>query len=229
MPMRADAFTVGRGPKWRARYEAAPRGVKRGAPRGVRGLGHDGPVLRTLCLSIAGIALVAAGCGGATPAGTPPITPGTGTSPRAVNIVARDYSFVPSVVDLVPGETVVVHVINGGLETHEAIAGDAASQQAWEDAEEATLGAPPGPTPAVAAPPGFDGIRAVVGSGQRSDVTWTVPADAASDAAGWFIGCHIPGHYAKGMVVPVRWVGTDGVPIGTAPSVPALAAPSTGG
>ncbi len=45
-------------------------------------------------------------------------------APREVNIVTRDYAYVPSVVDLVPGETVVLHVINGGLVVHEAILGD---------------------------------------------------------------------------------------------------------
>ena len=29
----------------------------------------------------------------------------------------------------------------------------------------------------------------------------------------WFVGCHIPGHFAKGMVVPVRLLGPDGVPL----------------
>jgi hypothetical protein len=51
-------------------------------------------------------------------------------------------------------------------------------------------------------------------------VTWTVPPDAASAPAGWFLGCHIPGHWAKGMVVPVRFVGAGGVPMGTAPPLP---------
>ena len=95
-------------------------------------------------------------------------------------MVTRDYAFVPSVVDLAPGETVLLHVVNFGLEEHEAVFGTLGAQLAWEAAEEATSGMPPGPTPFVAPPPeGFDGIRVVVGSGQRVDVTWTVPADAA--------------------------------------------------
>jgi uncharacterized cupredoxin-like copper-binding protein len=159
-------------------------------------------------------------CDIAGPDGTPPITPGTSASPREVNIVARDYAFVPSTVDLVPGETVLLHVINGGLETHEAVIGDLASQLAWEAAESATVGAPPGPTPAVEVPPGFSGVRVVVASGQRVDVTWTVPPDAAAAANGWFVGCHIPGHWQKGMVVAVRFVSAGGVPLGTAPPVP---------
>jgi uncharacterized cupredoxin-like copper-binding protein len=168
-----------------------------------------------LFAGVVAAAVALAACGETVPAATPPITPGTGSTPREVNIVARDYAFVPATVDLVPGETVTLHVLNGGLVIHEAILGDLDTQLAWEGAEAAVGDAPPGPTPFVAPPPGFDGVRVVVESGQRVDVTWTVPADAASDPSGWFVGCHIPGHWEKGMVVPVRFVGEDGQPLGT--------------
>ena len=86
------------------------------------------------------------------------------------------------------------------------------------------IGAPPGPTPYVArARPGSTGVRVVVGSGQRVDVTWTVPADAATAPGGWFVGCHIPGHWQKGMVVPVR-----GRPGGTRWDAAALPSTSRG-
>ena len=88
--------------------------------------------------------------------------PGASGSPREVNLIAKDYSFLPDALDLVPGETVLLHVINGGLEVHEAVIGDAAVQDAWEVAEAATAGAPPGPTPVVSVPPGVGGIRIVV-------------------------------------------------------------------
>ena len=169
------------------------------------------------------VVLVAVGCDAGAPAGTPPITPGTSGVPREVNIVARDYAFVPPVVDLVPGETVLLHVINGGLEVHEAILGDLDAQLAWEAAEGATVGHPPGPTPVVEGPPGFQGTRIVVASGQRLDVTWTVPPDAAGAAGGWFVGCHIPGHWQKGMVVPVRFVDAGGRPLASSPPLPSVA------
>jgi uncharacterized cupredoxin-like copper-binding protein len=169
------------------------------------------------------LAVALGACATGSPAGTPAITPGVGGAPRDVNIVMRDYGYVPPVVDLVPGETVTLHVINGGLEMHEAILGDIESQLAWESAEAATIDHPPGPTPVVPEPEGFDGVRVVVGSGQRMDVTWVVPADASSGAGGWFVGCHIPGHWQKGMVVPVRFVGPGGVPLGTAAALPSAA------
>ena len=131
--------------------------------------------------------------------------PGASGSPREVNLIAKDYTFLPDALDLAPGETVLLHVINGGLEVHEAVIGDASVQDAWEVAEAATVGAPPGPTPVVSVPPDVAGLRIVVRSGERVDVVWTVPA--VTPAAAWQVGCHIPGHWARGMVIPVRWVG----------------------
>lgn len=147
---------------------------------------------------------VAGACEAGAPPATPPVVPGSSARPREVNIIAKDYAFLPDAVDLAPGETVLLHVINGGLEIHEAIIGDARVQDAWEAAEAATAGAPPGPTPVVSVPPDVAGVRIVVRSGERVDLVWTVPADAA--ATPWIVGCHIPGHWARGMQVPVRWI-----------------------
>jgi hypothetical protein len=152
-------------------------------------------------LITAGALLV--GCAAGPPPATPPITPGTSATPREVNIIAKDWVFLPDRIDLVPGETVLLHVVNGGLDLHEAVIGGAAVQDAWEAAEAATIGSPPGPTPTVSVPPDVAGIRVVVGSGQRVDVTWTVPR---APGGGIVVGCHIPGHWAKGMVVPVHFV-----------------------
>ena len=150
------------------------------------------------------LAFLAGACGptGATVA-TPPIAAGSADAPREVNLITRDYSFVPDELDLVPGETILLHVINGGLLVHEAIIGDTAVQDAWENAEAEVADAPPGPTPVVTVPSDVAGLRVVVASGQRIDVTWTVPADAEGASV---VGCHIPGHWEKGMQIPVRWV-----------------------
>ena len=136
---------------------------------------------------------------------TPPIVPGTRDAPREVNLIARDYVFLPATLDVVPGETVVLHVINGGLTVHEAIIGDTTVQDAWEAAEAAAADPPPGPTPLVSVPPDVSGIRIVVASGQRVDVTWTLPTDTQP----LVVGCHIPGHWAEGMWIPVRFVGSQ--------------------
>ncbi len=163
-------------------------------------------VSRSLALlGLVAVVVVVAGCGSGDVGPTPPIRPGTVAAPREVNIIAKDYTFIPAVVDLVPGETVLFHVVNGGLVGHEAVIGNQAVQDAWEIAEAATIDAPPGPTPAVSVPPGVAGVRVVVPSGARKDILYTVPR-----TDGLIIGCHIPGHYAKGMHVPVRLVAPGG-------------------
>jgi uncharacterized cupredoxin-like copper-binding protein len=163
--------------------------------------------MRQLPAIAALVACVALAC----EAGPPPVTPtpraGTPDAPREVNLIAKDYSFLPATLDLIPGETVVLHLINGGLEIHEAVIGDPPVQSAWEAAEAATIGAPPGPTPVVSVPPDVSGVRIVVRSGERVDLRWTVPADVvAGDAAAWTVECHIPGHLANGMTIPIRWI-----------------------
>ena len=147
---------------------------------------------------------------------TPPIVPGTGAAPREVNLIASDYVFNPSVLDLVPGETVILHVINGGLDVHEAIIGDATVQDAWEVAEAAAADAPPGPTPAVSVPPerGGPADRRRVRPARRRRLDRAV--DARSPLV---VGCHIPGHWDEGMHIPVRFVG--GMPALREPGLPA--------
>ena len=166
------------------------------------------PVVAARALAVGLLLAVIAACEAGAAPPTPPVVAGASDQPRDVNIIAKDYSFLPDVVDLVPGETVVLHVINGGLEVHEAVIGDAAVQDAWEAAQAATVGAPPGPTPVVRVPPGVSGIRIVVESGERVDLVWTVPEDAGA-ATDWVVGCHIPGHWERGMQVPIRWVAGE--------------------
>jgi uncharacterized cupredoxin-like copper-binding protein len=161
------------------------------------------PARRHRLAAVALVTCVVAACA-ADPTSTPPISPGSTAAPREVNIIASDYAFVPPAVDLVPGETVLLHVVNGGLTIHEAVIGDDRVQAAWEAAEATTADAPPGPTPVVSVPPDVAGVRIVVTSGQRVDLRWTVPVDAG--ATPWVVGCHIPGHWARGMSVPVRFV-----------------------
>jgi uncharacterized cupredoxin-like copper-binding protein len=146
-----------------------------------------------LAAALLGTVLAACDAG---PRVTPPITPGTTTAPRPVVLILKDYEFIPATVDLVPGETVVFQVIDGGLAPHEAVFGPMAVQDAWEAAE--------GPTVSVA--PGLEGLRIFVASGERRDVVWTVPLDLPTGDGAWLIGCHIPGHWQKGMIAAIRLV-----------------------
>jgi uncharacterized cupredoxin-like copper-binding protein len=149
------------------------------------------------------LVLVVIGCDAGAPPATPPIRPGSSGAPREVNLILKDWLILPDPVDVVPGESVLFHVVNGGLEIHEVVIGDQAVQDAWEVAESAAANPPPGPTPVVTVPAGVAGIRVVVPSGQRVDVAWTVPADR-SGVAVLLLGCHIPGHWDKGMRAAFR-------------------------
>jgi uncharacterized cupredoxin-like copper-binding protein len=157
---------------------------------------------RTVAVACLLVALVA-GCQASGPVSAPPIDrAGTPERPREVNLIARDYTFEPAELRLVTGETVLLHVVNAGLDVHEAIIGDAAVQEAWERAEADAAGGPPGSSPAVSVPPELAGLRILVGSGQRDDAVYEVPATRLAIT----VGCHIPGHFARGMVIPVRFV-----------------------
>ncbi len=163
--------------------------------------------VRSLLVILALVGVAA--CSGGPAAPTPPIRPGSSTAPREVNIVLKDWVFLPDPVDVAPGETVLLHVVNGGLEIHELVIGDETVQDAWEAAESAAANPPPGPTPLVTVPAGEEGLRIVVPSGQRVDVTWTVPASPAAIEA-LILGCHIPGHWEKGMRAELRVASAGG-------------------
>lgn len=174
----------------------------------IRAAGH-------VALILAALALLAGCETGPVPA-TPRPTAGTADAPRDVNVIARDWSFQPDPVDLVPGEVVVLHVVNGGLDVHELVLGDEAVQDAWEGAEAATVGHPPGPTPVVSVPPELAGLRVVVESGERLDVVYRVPSEPAA-VASLILGCHIPGHWDRGMRATVRVVSAGPEAPGAAP------------
>jgi uncharacterized cupredoxin-like copper-binding protein len=166
-----------------------------------RTLGRAG--FRLVGSAIAAFSLASAGCDVGAPPAKAPVMPGSSAAPREVNIVLKDWVFLPDPIDVVPGETVLLHVVNGGLEIHEVVVGDQAVQDAWEAAEAAAADPPPGPTPVVSVRPDVAGLRIVVASGRRVDATWTVPSDRAAVSA-LLIGCHIPGHWAKGMRASLR-------------------------
>ena len=147
--------------------------------------------------------------------------PGTPAHPRIVIVAAKDYTYIPASIDLYPGETVTLEVVNGGLITHEVVLGGMGVQNAWETAEAVTSDLPPGRTPEVSVAPDVRGLRFVLRSGERVDATWTIPRDAPNEVGGWFVGCHIPEHWAVGMVVPIRFLGADGLPLPTGTVRPA--------
>ena len=158
-----------------------------------------------------------AACAGSSVPATPAITPGTVGMPRQVNVILRDFEFVPAIVDLVPGETITLNVVNGGLAPHELVLGPWAVQDAWAAAHAPAANSPPGPTPAVSVPAGLEGLRVVVSSGATQTVTYTVPTEVTEPI---LMGCHISDHWERGMGGAVRFVGPGGVPLGSAGPAP---------
>lgn len=147
-----------------------------------------------------GLVVLGASLAGA-PAPTPDVSrPGTSDAPRPVNVIMRDYRFDPTPIYLVPGETVQLNVVNGGLVEHELVLGDAALQQAWSWANAAAT--PPGPfatAPPASVAPGLGGVRLVLSSGSATTVDYVVPATGSLELI-----CHLPGHAERGMVGQVR-------------------------
>lgn len=133
--------------------------------------------------------------------------PGRPEAPRDVNVILRDYLFQPTPVTLVAGETVRFTIINGGLEPHEFVLGDASVQEAWASADAAATPPIPFATPPPASvPPGTPGLRILVGSGQGATAVYTVP-----ETGDLQLVCHLPGHVAQGMIgrVEVRPAAGD--------------------
>jgi uncharacterized cupredoxin-like copper-binding protein len=143
------------------------------------------------------------------PAAVPPIErAGTPDAPRTVTVVMRDHVFVPSELRLIPGETVSLSVLNGGLVPHELALGDASFHAAWSAAYAAA--SPPAafatPPPASVSPDiAPRGVRTLLGSGAQQTVTYVVP----DGGAGLSMVCHLPGHEARGMVARVITVALD--------------------
>lgn len=123
-------------------------------------------------------------------------TAGTTREPRPVTVIMRDYSFEPTPVVLVPGETVRFTIFNAGLEVHDLVIGDAAVQRAWSVADAAAT--PPNllaTAPPASVPPGTGGLRVFLRSGEQAEVDYSVPSDEQLSLL-----CHIPGHIEKGMI-----------------------------
>lgn len=160
------------------------------------------PVLVLLLgLGLAGGLVVLGATLAGAPAPTPDIRrPGTANEPRSVNVIMRDYRFDPTPIYFVPGETIQLNVVNGGLVEHELVLGDAALQRAWSQADAAAT--PPGPfatAPPASVAPGLAGLRLVLASGAAITVDYVVPATESLEMV-----CHLPGHAERGMVGQVR-------------------------
>ena len=133
----------------------------------------------------------------ARPVASPPLgQPGTAAAPRDVNVILRDYHFDPTPLYLYSGETVRLHILNGGMIEHELVLGDSAVQAAWAQADAAATAAAPFATaPPASAPADIGGLRVVLPSGGSTTVLYQVPATGEV-----LLLCNLPGHAERGMV-----------------------------
>lgn len=106
---------------------------------------------------------------------------------RVIEVEAADnLRFVPDAIDVTVGETVTFRITNTGKLPHDFTLGDSATQDA-HDAEMAGMDMGdmgPDDTNAVSLP-----------AGVTKELTWTF-----AEADTILMGCHVPGHYAAGMV-----------------------------
>jgi uncharacterized cupredoxin-like copper-binding protein len=103
---------------------------------------------------------------------------------RTIKLSAMDIKFMPTEVAIQKGETVKFEIVNDGNLAHEFVLGDAA-EQAEHDKE-------------MAAMPGMkmDHVNGVsVEPGKTASLVWTFTKAGSLQYA-----CHVPGHYAAGMV-----------------------------
>ncbi|MBU6470249.1 MAG: cupredoxin family protein [Gammaproteobacteria bacterium] len=113
--------------------------------------------------------------------------PGRGSGPvHVIHIRALDtLRFDPSRIVVTRGETVKFVVTNAGKLAHEFVIGDAAEQAAHEKEMQAA--------PGMSMQHDVNGIS--LPPGQTRDLVWTFTRDGVVEYA-----CHIPGHFAAGMV-----------------------------
>lgn len=114
---------------------------------------------------------------------------------RVVQVTMNDdFSFEPAAIDVVAGETITFELVNDGAIEHDFTIGDEATQDA-HDSEMAEMADMPG-MESDDEEHGADSNAVSVGAGQTGEITWTF-ADPGEKI---LFGCHIPGHYAAGMV-----------------------------
>lgn len=143
---------------------------------------------KVLLGAVAAAALVLSACGGGSTSGeSPPEGEGSAGGVRTIEITALDeLRFEPDRVEVAAGETVRFVVTNAGSAPHEFVVGDETVQMQHEGqmTDGMDHGAMADELPALSLDPG-ETVEATV--------TFEEPGEL-------LYGCHVPGHYAGGMV-----------------------------
>lgn len=103
---------------------------------------------------------------------------------RTIKLSATDIKFMPAELTIKSGETVRFEIVNDGKLDHEFVLGSA-EEQAEHDKEMAAMGGMK-----------MDHVNGVrVAPGETGSLIWTFTKAGTLQFA-----CHVPGHYAAGMV-----------------------------
>lgn len=146
---------------------------------------------RVLVVTIAGIALLAAACGGDVEDTS---SAGSGST-RTVEIDMVDIAFEPDRLEVGAGETVRFVFTNRGEVAHDAFIGNADAQVDHEaEMREAADGDAHG-----GGHTDDEADAVTVEPGESEELTYTF-----DDAGPVEIGCHQPGHYEAGMKIAVE-------------------------
>jgi uncharacterized cupredoxin-like copper-binding protein len=141
--------------------------------------------LQTLVATIS-VAILSAGCsvGG--------VQSGTDANPRVIQLTVDGYHFVPDTIEVTLGETVRLVVTNPTDMAHEVYIGTPAEQIADEAAHASTT---PLQQPKVTTQYGYGVYLAAY-----STVDFRYHFSSRDEV---MIGCHLPGHWAKGMKIAI--------------------------
>jgi uncharacterized cupredoxin-like copper-binding protein len=113
---------------------------------------------------------------------------GTDANPRAITLTVDGYRFIPDAIEVTLGETVRFVVTNPTDMAHEVYIGSPAEQGADEAARAST---PPMQQPKITTQYGYGVYLAAY-----STVEFRYHFSNRGEV---MIGCHLPGHWAKGM------------------------------
>ena len=147
---------------------------------------------RTLAVVVAGVALLAAACGG-----DDGDLAADANETRTVEVDMVDIAFEPATLDVDRGETVRFVFTNRGDVAHEAYIGDRQAQTDHEDEMRDRDGDDESDAHGGHGDEAEDAIT--VEPGESGELTYTF--DEADTIE---VGCHEPGHYDAGMKITVE-------------------------
>lgn len=113
-----------------------------------------------------------------------------GAVEQTIAISATDVKFSPTMLIVRSGETVKFVITNYGKLPHEFMIGDKAEQQEHEKEMQSMQGMGHADSNAVS-----------IGPGETKVLVWKFGKDAVLE-----FGCHVPGHYAAGMLGTIHVV-----------------------